>query len=282
VGVWISSRFMQGTAGHEAASELEEHGFDALWLGSSRGDLSLIYDLLGATSRLVVATGIVNVWTEPAERTAAASYRVTQAFPDRLLLGIGAGHRSLVEAKGLHYGHPFEKVVSYLDELDAADPPIQPRDRILAALGPRMLALAADRSAGAFPYLVTPEHTRRAREIIGTASLLTPEQTVVLETDPYKARAIAREGLASYLGLPNYTNNWLRLGFTEDDLASGGSDRLVDALVAWGDAATVCARIQEHYQAGADHVCIQVLTGKPEIPLGAYSALAKALRGSES
>jgi probable F420-dependent oxidoreductase len=279
VGVWTSSRLLNSPAAIEAAAQLDEVGYGALWIGSSAGDLKLVSDLLDATSRIVVATGIVNVWFEPSGPTAAAYARVSQAHPDRLLLGIGAGHKSSVEAAtGQRYERPYEKLVSYLDELDAADPPVPVDRRALAALGPRVLQLARDRTAGAHPYLVTPEHTHRAREILGSGALLAPEQKVILETDPDRARSIARSALTPYLALPNYTRNWLRLGFTEDDVAGAGSDRLVDALVAWGDIDTVLARVAEHHQAGADHVCIQALTGTQGFPVTTLEEIAEALR----
>jgi probable F420-dependent oxidoreductase len=278
VGVWSGSSLWEGGQGGEVAAELDELGFGALWLGSAKGDLNLVEGLLGATKRLVLATGIVNIWTEPAETTAAAYHRVAAEFPGRLLLGIGAGHKKFVEPlTGQQYVRPYQRLVAYLDELDAAN--VSPQDRAVAALGPKVLALAGQRSAGAHPYLVTPEHTAQAREILGDGPLLAPEQKVILETDPDKARAIARATLELYLGLPNYTNNWLRLGYTEDDLADGGSDRLVDGLVAWGDVDTVLTRISQHHQAGADHVCIQVLTDEPGLPRKHFRILADALFG---
>jgi probable F420-dependent oxidoreductase len=278
VGIWAVSGSWQGPAGAEAAAELDELGFGALWLGRSSGDLRAVTDLLEVTRRLVVATGIVNVWTEPAGPAAQAFAAASRAYPDRVLLGIGAGHKHMVEAAtGQQYERPYHRVESYLDELDAAEPPV-PRDgRALAALGPRMLALAGRRSLGAHPYLVTPEHTRLAREILGPGPLLAPEQTVVLELDPDKARTAARQMVSRYFITPNYTNNWLRLGFDPDDFAGAGSDRLIDALVAWGDVETVRARVDEHHQAGADHVCVQVVGQPGEIPRAAYRTLAAAL-----
>jgi probable F420-dependent oxidoreductase len=279
VGVWTSSRLLTDRAAIEAAAQLDELGYGALWIGSAPGDLKLVSDLLATTTRMVIATGIVNVWFEPAAPTAAAFAQVWRSHPDRVLLGIGAGHKSSVEAMtGQRYERPYQKLVSYLDELDAADPPVPVDHRVLAALGPRVLQLARDRTAGAHPYLVTPEHTHRAREILGPEALLAPEQTVVLETDPDQARSIARGMLTRYLTLPNYTRNWLRLGFTEDDLAGAGSDRLVDALVAWGDAEQVAARVAEHHQAGADHVCVQAITEAPGFPVTTLERVAAALR----
>jgi probable F420-dependent oxidoreductase len=280
VGIWAGSWSMQGPEGLDTAAELDDLGYGALWLGGAAGDLSLVTDVLAATRRLVVATGIVNVWTEPSATTAQAFAAASSAYPDRLLLGLGAGHKHHVEAvTDQRYEYPYRKVVSYLDELDATQPPVPHQARALAALGPKMLALAGARTVGAHPYLVTPDHTRRAREILGPGPLLAPEQTVVLESDPDKARTVARTMVSFYLIAPNYTNNWLRLGFTPDDLADGASDRLVDALVAWGDVDAVRARIDEHHQAGADHVCLQVVTPQGESPRQAYRTLAAALFG---
>jgi probable F420-dependent oxidoreductase len=254
IGLWDSTTWFTDRSGEELA-ELEELGVSTLWLGMSPSpDLEAVETLLGRSSGLRVATGIVNVWQgEP--RTAAASWaRVDAAHPGRFLLGIGVGHR---QAIGERYVRPYEKLVSYLDVLDEGGVPVH--GRLLAALGPRVMRLAADRTAGAHPYLTTPEHTAAAREILGEDKLLVPEQKVVLSTDPDEARAIGRRTVGFYLRLTNYTNNWLRFGFTEDDIADGGSDRLIDAMVAWGDEDTILARIEEHRQAGADQVALQVL-----------------------
>jgi probable F420-dependent oxidoreductase len=261
LGIWASSRLLQGPETPDAAAELEELGFGALWIGSAPRDMRLVTDLLAATRAMRVATGIVNIWTEPPEQTAQAYAAASSAYPDRVLLGIGAGHKATVEATtGQRWENPYGKLVSYLDTLDAAQPPVPQHGRAVAALGPRVVALAGQRSAGAHPYLVTPEHTQRAREILGPGPLLAPEQTVVLDTDPDTARAVARETLIRYLSMPNYTNNWLRLGFTTEDFEAGGSNRLVDAMVVWGDEQAIRNRVDEHHQAGADHVCLQVLT----------------------
>ncbi len=234
-------------------AELERLGYDRVWFGASPpADLSTVEPTLAGSTSLNVATGIVNVWD--GEPDGAAYKRVTAAHPGRFVLGIGAGHRQIV---GARYTKPYDRLVSYLDGLD--DGGVPESGRVLAALGPRVLRLARDRTAGAHPYLTTPEHTAQAREILGDGKLLVPEQKVVLSTDPTEARAIARGKLAMYLQLPNYTNNWLRLGFTETDLADGGSDRLVDALVAWGDADAIRERIAAHWDAGADQVALQVL-----------------------
>jgi probable F420-dependent oxidoreductase len=263
VGFWVSSRLFPDDGGGEAArvaGELEALGIPALWLGGASPDLELVSHLLRAGHRLVVATGIVSVWAESAAKLAANVARVATQHPDRFVLGLGVSHAPLVERSGMRYLRPYEKMVAYLDELDAATPPVPKERRVLAALGPRMLRLAAERAAGAHPYLVTPEHTRRAREILGPGPLLAPEQKVVLETDPRRAREIGRAVVARYLQLPNYTNNLRWLGFTDEDLAGEGSDALVEALVAWGTPEDIEARVREHHAAGADHVAVQVLS----------------------
>lgn len=244
---------------HEAAAEIEELGYGALWLGAVP-DLRLPGELLAATERLVIATSIVNVWTVDAAELAVAAHRLASAYPGRFLLGLGAGHASLVRELGIDYSRPLRHLAAYLDALDAAPDPVPADRRVLAALGPKALALAGARSAGAHPYLVTPDHTHAARELLGPGPLLAPEQKVVLETDPATARALARSYLAFYLGLPNYVRNLLTLGFGEDDVAAGGSDRLVDALVPWGTPEQVAARVREHHDAGADHVAVQVVS----------------------
>lgn len=278
IGVWSPSWLWKGTAGQEAAAELDELGFGALWLGAAAGDLELVESLLDVTGRMVLATGIVNVWTEAVDAVAASYQRVAARHAGRLLLGIGAGHKDPVErTTGQSYDRPYGKVAGYLDELDAAVPPVPAGQRALAALGPRMLGLAAQRTAGAHPYLVTPEHTYLAREVLGAEPLLAPEQKVVLERDPASARETARGTVSRYLSLPNYTNNLLRLGFTEADFAGGGSDRLIDGVVAWGGMDAVAARVREHHQAGADHVCLQVITPEGGDQRESFRALAAAL-----
>lgn len=260
VGIWsIELRergsTLQGEA-TEAAAELEELGYGTIWLGGSPG-LKHAAPLLAATSRIVVATGILNIWQYDAADVAARVADLDPDQRDRFLLGLGASHAAFNDA----YERPLSAVAAYLDRLDAVDQPVPPDRRVLAALGPRMLELARDRSAGAHPYLVTPEHTRRAREILGPKPLLAPEVKVVVESDPERARALARAHLELYLQLPNYTGNLRRLGFSADDLRSGGSDRFVDEVVAWGDVEAVVRRVAEHHDAGADHVCLQVLAG---------------------
>ncbi|HEY7431590.1 MAG TPA: LLM class F420-dependent oxidoreductase [Streptosporangiaceae bacterium] len=277
-GIWCVSRAWPDDPGkaEAAASELEGLGYGALWLGISRPSLQLPEMLLAATSSLAVATGIVSIWDAPAAELAAAYHRVADLFADRFLLGIGASHAHAAERAGQQYRRPYSKVAAYLDGLDAASAPV-PRDRrVVAALGPKMTTLAGQRSAGAHPYLTTPEHTQQARELLGPGPLLAPEQMVVLSADPARARQIARDALGFYLQAPNYIASLLRLGFTEEDI-SQASARVIDALVAWGGEDAIRARVQAHHQAGADHVCVQVLTGEPGLPLAQWRALAQLL-----
>lgn len=259
----------------ELAVTLERLGYATLWLGAADGDLRQVEELLDATSSLTVGTGIVNIWRHDAKAVSAAYHRVVAKHPDRFLLGLGVGHP---ESIGDRYAKPYSELVAYLDVLDTEQVPLA--RRVLAALGPRVLRLSADRAAGAHPYLVTPEHTRRAREILGVAPLLVPEQKVVLDADPVRARSIGRPAVESpYLGLVNYTNNLRRLGFDDDDLAGGGSDRLIDALVVHGDAATVSAGLALHLDAGADQVAINLINPPDEDPVPGFTALAETLFG---
>lgn len=276
VGVWSSAVWAAHDDGRDAARELERLGYGALWVPNRSDMFDRIPDLLAATSHIVVATGIANIWTHPAPQVAEAQHTLARNFPDRFLLGLGVSHAHLVDREHAgRYRKPVEQMVAYLDALDTASPAVPPSERILAALGPRMLRLARERSVGAHPYLGTVEHTRRAREALGVGPLLAPEQGVVLATDPAEARRIARIHLSRYLQAPNYANNWLRLGFSEEDIANGGSDQLVDALIAWGDVDAIRARVVAHLEAGADHVCIQALTEDPAaIPYDAWRALA--------
>ena len=277
-GIWSASRNWPEDPGAAAAAaaEIEELGYRALWLGMAAPALDLPATALAATRSLTVATGILSVWAAPAAEVAAAWQRVTAAHPGRFLLGLGASHAHVVERSGQRYQRPYQKTAAFLDALDAASPPVPRQDRVLAALGPRMLALAGARTAGAHPYLVTPEHTRQAREILGAGPLLAPEQMAVLETSPARAREIARAALQMYLQAPNYVASLRRLGFSEGDIGQA-SDRLVDALVVWGGEEAVARRVAEHHQAGADHVCVQVLTGEPGLPRAQWRALAGVL-----
>ncbi len=286
VGLWVPLRLWvrEGSRLPETASELDELGFGAIWLGNGPTIMDITESLLAATRRITVATGIVNIWAHPSATAIAASYRQSATtHPDRLLLGLGNGPR---EARQWRLS-PYERMVAYFDELDASGVPAS--DRVLAAVGPRMLALAAARSAGAHPFLTTPEHTQQARAALGSGPLLAPELKVVLQADPATARATARQTLAFYLDKRGYSTNLRRLGFTEEDLASGGSNRLIDAVVAWGNVDTVLTRIDEYHQAGADHVAVQVLTedtdsidpDRQRLPHEQYRRLAEALLSTE-
>jgi probable F420-dependent oxidoreductase len=247
----------------ERARIVESLGYGTIWEGGSPpAELSLVEALLDATTTLKVATGIVNVWTADAVEVARSFHRIEAAHPGRFLLGIGVGHPEATA----RYHSPYQTLVNYLDVLDAEGVPAE--RRVLAALGPRVLRLAAERSAGAHPYLITPEHTRQAREILGAGKILAPEQRVVLEADPARARALGAPTVKMYLGLSNYTANLKRLGFTDDDLAGAGSDRLIDALVVSGDDAQIRERFEEQHAAGADHVAVQLIAGPDDLDAG--------------
>ncbi|HLJ09194.1 MAG TPA: LLM class F420-dependent oxidoreductase [Acidimicrobiia bacterium] len=266
IGVWQFT----GNMTPQLAAEAEALGYGAVWIGGSPdGDLRQVEALLDATERITVATGIVNMWKDDAATVAASTQRVDGRHPGRFVLGVGVGHREAIA----EYRNPYDKIVEYLDQLDEAGVPAE--RRILAALGPKVLELSAARAAGAHPYLTTPEHTAFARKIVGPDTLLAPEHKVVLDTDAERARAIGRKTVKRYLGLVNYRSNLLRFGFSEDDVAGEGSDRLIDALVLHGDAATVARGVRAHLEAGADHISIQVL-GDDLVP--AYRALAEALQ----
>ncbi len=260
-GIW-SSHLRYGDAGQaaEAAAELEELGYPALWIPDVGGPvLESVENLLAATKTVTIATGILNLWMHDPAEVAAAHTRLQAAHGGRFLLGIGVSHAPLIDSKSPGtYRKPLAATAAFLDGLDNAEQPVPATDRVIAALGPKMLQLAAERSRGTHPYLVTPEHTAAARAALGAGPLVLPEQTVVLNTDAEQARGIARTFLKGYLSLPNYVNNLLRTGFTEDDVHTI-SDRLVDAVVVWGDEQTIARRVAEHRDAGADHVCVQVL-----------------------
>jgi probable F420-dependent oxidoreductase len=268
-GVWRTAQDVTP----ELAAHLEQLGFGALWLGGSpAGDLRDVEPLLAATTRLTVATGIVNVWNSDARETAAAWARVEAAAPGRFLLGVGIGHPEATQ----EYASPYETLRGYVEAL--LDGGVPAARLVLAALGPRVLRLAAERTAGAHPYLVTPEHTRVAREVLGADPVLAPEHKVVLDTDPERARALGRSRVENpYLHLSNYTTNLRRLGWSDEDIAAPGSDALIDALVAHGTAAEVAARLEEHLAAGADHVAVQLLTPPDADVLDGYRQLAQAL-----
>ena len=266
LGIWRGERDLNP----ELARTVEDLGYGAIWIGGSpSAPLEIVDRLLGATNRIAVATGIVNMWKDDPADIAAAYRRIVATYPDRFLLGVGIGHPEAVT----EYRKPYDMIVEYLDRLDAEGVPVE--GRVLAALGPKVLKLAAERTAGAHPYLVTPEHTREARAILGAGKLLAPEQKVVLEADPVRARAIGRPRVERpYLGLVNYVSNLRRLGWTDEDLADGGSDRLIDALSLHGDAQTLARGITAHFDAGADHVAVQVLG---DDPVPGYRALAEVL-----
>jgi probable F420-dependent oxidoreductase len=251
IGIWAHpSAFTP-----EVVAEAEALGYGTLWVGGSPdGHLNVIENLLDTTDRIAVATGIVNVWKDDAATVGASYHRITARHPGRFLLGLGIGHPEATQ----EYQRPYARLVSYLDELDDLKVPAE--GRVLAALGPRVLRLSAERAAGAHPYLVTPEHTRQARQILGDGPLLAPEQKVLLEADPERARAIGRPVVQRpYLSLTNYVSNLRRLGWTDADLADGGSDALIDALVLHGDAEAIARGVSAHLDAGADHVAVQVL-----------------------
>ncbi|BBX94473.1 LLM class F420-dependent oxidoreductase [Mycolicibacterium boenickei] len=254
-GVWTF-----GAVQPEQAAEIEQLGYGALWVGGSpAADLAFAEPILERTQSLQLATGIVNIWTADADAVAESFHRIEAAHPGRFLLGVGVGHP---EHTG-EYRKPYEALVEYVDALDAAKVPTS--RLVIAALGDKVLKLSAQRSAGAHPYLTTPEHTAHARDVLGEAVFLAPEHKVVLSTDGAAARAIGRETVDFYLNLSNYLNNWRRLGFTEDDIAKPGSDKLIDAVVAHGTAESIAARLQQHVANGADHVAIQVLGGPDKL-----------------
>jgi len=257
----------------ELAGSLERMGFGAVWLGGSPGaDLAVVDELLEATSTLVIATGIVNMWNSDPHEVAASFARIEAAHPGRFLLGLGAGHREATR----QYDKPYDTLARYVGTLLADGVP--GGSMVLAALGPKMLRLAADETAGAHPYLVPVSYTRQARELLGPDPLLATEHKAVLESDPQAARAIGRPRVSRpYLGLVNYTSNLRRLGWSEQDLAEPGSDALIDALVAHGDPAQVGAQLTEHLFAGADHVCVQLLTAEGADLTDGYRRLASGL-----
>jgi len=285
VGIWHFLDLHPAAATQAIAREIEELGFKALWIPEALGREAFTHSalLLAGTKRLVVATGIANVWGRDAMAMASAQKTLAEAYPDRFLLGMGVSHAPLVAGmRGHDYDKPLTYLRGYLDKMDSAPfiaaQPAEAPPRVLASLHPKSLELARERAWGSHPYLVPPEHTARARRVLGPGKLLAPEQMVCLERDASAARAIARQAMQVYLGLPNYVRNLLALGFTDDDLANGGSDRLVDAIVAWGDIEAIAARVKAHHDAGADHVCLQVLSANPnELPHAEWRDLAPAL-----
>ena len=287
VGIW-SGQFDFAPAGvvRDAAREVEDLGYRALWTGEAVGRevLTAAHLLLAASDELVVATGIANIWARDALAMAAGQHALAEAFPGRFVLGIGVSHQPLLDVRGQDYGKPLSFMRSYLDGMDhgyavyRAVAPSPPAPRVLAALGPKMLELARERADGAHTYFVPPEHTAQAREVRGPGRLLAPEQVCVLSEDPSVAREIARRHTTSYLRLTNYTNNLKRFGFDDADFADGGNDRLVDTICAWGDVEAVAARVKAHLDAGADHVAVQVLVDdRRGLPRKEWAELAPAL-----
>ncbi len=266
LGVWASFDSLTATAGRDLARRIETLGYQTLWMPESRGRNVLVNSayLLASTTTLNIATGIANIYARDAMAMANAQRGLAEQSNGRFLLGLGVSHLPMVKGlRGHNYGKPVATMRSYLEGMAAAPyaapAPAQTPKTVLAALGPKMLELAREKADGAHPYNVTPEHTAEAREILGKGKLLCPEIMVLLETDPTKARAVARENLSHYFALVNYVNNWRRLGFGDADFAGNGSDRLIDALIVWGDEGAIRRRIQQHWDAGADHVCIQPL-----------------------
>ena len=287
IGIWSGVFDAHPTREAQAAcAELESLGYSAVWLPEAVGRDPFVAaaTVLSATDQLRVATGIANIYARDPMTMAACQKTLAEAFPDRFLLGLGVSHHHLVERLRKHdYTRPLSYMRQYLDDMDAAMfAAVGPTDdpgRVLAALGPKMLETAASQASGAHPYFTTPEHTARAREIMGPDALLAPEQMVVLDTDPISARAVARQGTAIYLRAPNYVRNLRTLGFDDSDWADvkAPSDRLVDAIVAWGTPDQIRARVDEHRAAGADHVCVQVLRSDLDLPTDEWRVLADVL-----
>lgn len=287
VGIWHFFETQPAAKLQEAAAELEELGFKVVWMPEAVGRevMTAAGLLLAATRKIVIATGIANIWARDAMTMAAAQKTLCEAYPNRFLLGVGVSHAPMVQdLRGHRYDKPLSYMRSYLDAMDkalyVAPMPAGETPRVIGALAPKMLKLSAERAGGAHPYFVPPEHTAHARSILGKGPLLAPEQAAVLETDPSKARAIARDHMGMYLSLPNYVNNLKRLGFADADVENGGSNRLVDAIVVWGSIDDVVGRVRAHHDAGADHVCLQMLGSDPtQLPRSQWRELASALLG---
>lgn len=280
-GIWTSAFWKSD---HEVirrgAAVIEDLGFGTVWVPSSRDIFDRCRAMLESTSHLVAATGIASIWHHDPDEIAAAYNALERDYPGRFLLGLGVSHAISVntETPG-RFEKPITRMKAYLDALDAADPPVPASRRVLAALRPQMLALARDRAAGAHPYLVTPQHTAEARGILGAGRILAVEQPAVLERDPDRARRLARAHLAYYALRENYVNSWKHLGFTDEDAKSGPSDRLVDALVAWGDDTAIRDRLDAHFAAGATHVCVQVVEqDEAALPVEGWTRLAGILK----
>jgi probable F420-dependent oxidoreductase len=286
IGVWLAvlSRTPWAQA-REAVGRIEAAGYRALWINEGpavKEPFAHAALLLGASERLTVATGIANIWARDAAAARGAAFTLAEAYPERFTLGLGVSHKPLVDSRGHAYDKPLTAMREYLDALDALDwagpaPPTAP-PLVLAALRPKMLALAAERTSGAHPYFTPVAHTALAREALGPDRVLAPELGIVLDTDPRRARERARRFAMAYLRLPNYTNNLRELGYTDEDFADGGSDRLIDAVIGWGDEEAVAARVREHREAGADHVCVQPVGTDLDGTVDELERLAPALR----
>jgi len=275
-GSFIGSFGRAGGVTPQQAKDIEALGYGAVWVGGSPpAELAWVEPILEATTTLQVATGIVNIWSAAAKPVAESFHRIDTAYPGRFLLGIGVGHPEAISG----YRKPYEALVEYLDLLDDYGVPAE--RRVVAALGPRVLRLSAQRSAGALPLLTTPERTAQTRELIGPSAFLAPEHKVILISNAERARAVGREALDIRFNLANYTNSWRRQGFTDDDITQPGSDRLVDALFAYGTTDSIAARLNEHLDAGADHVAVQILT-KDENLVSALAELAGPLGLNQS
>jgi probable F420-dependent oxidoreductase len=288
IGLWTFALDRQPwSRARMAAAEIEQMGWSAIWVPEATNRNAMVNAtlLLGATTTATVATGIAPIHNRDAMATANAQRTLDEAYPGRFLLGLGVSHQWLVEdVRGGHYTRPVSSMRAYLDAMDAAPfsafAPTVPGRRVLAALGPKMLALAAERADGAHPYLTLPEHTAAARQVLGPGKILAPDQKVILETDPSEARRIARLHLKGYLTQPNYRRSFLRQGFSEADLGDGGSERLVDSIVAWGTVDDVTRRVHAHLDAGASHVAVQMLTANmDDLPMTELRLLAGALLG---
>ena len=286
IGSWtLDVERLSASPARDYVREVESLGIRALWIPETLGSKEIFTHcalLLAASEHLIIVTGIANIWARDANAMANAHRALSEAYPGRFLLGIGVSHAPVVKLRGASYGKPIETMTRYLDAMDKAPytgpAPTEPPGRVLAALGPRMLRLAAERTLGAHPYFVPVEHTALARKELGSEPLLAVEQAAVLSSDPAVARATARRHMKRYLNLENYANNLRRLGWSDSDLANDGNDALVDAIVVWGDAARIRARVEAHLANGADHVCVQVLRSDLEAhPLAEWRALAPDL-----
>ncbi len=276
LGIWsLELRGRDSAAVRDAAAELDSQGWGALWIAGATGPgiWSDAERLLSSAPSTAVALGVMSIWNPDARVAAQEHQRLTETYGRRLVSGFGVSGAPTAAAVGQTFSTPLKEMNRYFDELDATSPVLPVSDRIVGALGPRMVALAAERSAGIHPFLVTPESNVTNREIVGPDALIAPHQAVVLETNPEKARAIARRGIGMFIGFPSYQANLRRLGFGDEDLVPGGSDRLIDATVAWGTLDDVSTRIRDHWDAGADHVALHVLTEHRGLPLAEWREL---------